>query len=74
MKKFKTQTQLADFLGTTQAAISRWVSQGMPHEQPGGPMTYHFELEKVLRWLCERSPRHRRWVGNLAERVSNGRE
>lgn len=72
MKKMYSQSELADFIGTSQSRISRLVKEGAPCEQPR-PRLYVFELEEFLTWLSRRSTRDRRWVGNFLERVKRER-
>lgn len=50
MKKRKdyivpTKTEVAEFFGVTDAAIRKWIDDGMPTEQKGG-----FDLSKVADW------------------------
>lgn len=62
--KFKSSSELARYLGVSRAVISLWVKRGLPHQVQG--LNYTFELEPVLRWLVNQSPRHKRLVESLA--------
>lgn len=61
MHKIKSQRELAEVLKVSRPTIKNWSDAGMPFEQVGAK-TYEYDLDKVVRWLINRSPRHRRWV------------
>lgn len=70
MKKnitMKTSRELATYLGCSEACVIKWRAAGLPYKQVG--FYYSYNLEDVLKWLVKRSPRHKRWVESLAERL-----
>lgn len=67
--KIRNQRDLAEYLEVTQPTIRYWMEQGLPYNQVG-LMRYEFDLEKVLRWLVKKSPRHAEWVKGLCEKTT----
>jgi phage terminase Nu1 subunit (DNA packaging protein) len=71
-KIIRHQSELSKVLGVSQPSISHWIDIGMPYRMEG--MAYVFELEKVFSWLCEYSPRHKRWIEKYIEERKDQKE
>lgn len=70
--QIKTSKKLAAYLGCSNSAVSRWLERGLPHEVDEG-IVYVYDVEEVLKWLWNRSRRHKSWVRNLQKRLAKER-
>jgi len=68
---FYSNIELAEYLGCSPSAITRWLAKGLPHDFDG--FRYVYKLDSVLDWLVTQSPRLQRWVNSIANRPADGR-
>lgn len=71
MRKAYSATELARYLGVSNAAITKWVKAGCPHSFEG--MRYSFDVASVFLWLKQRSERHRKFAEHLEEKLAHGK-
>lgn len=70
MQIIKNSNKLAEILEVGESTVGDWRRRhGMPYQQIS-VNRYEYKLDKVLTWLANRSPRHRRHVERILKKLN----